>query len=72
MEERIDHLRKVWKQQGSRQFYKLDTYIFDCDGVIWNVTDVEQEKNPDELQKAVVAQVNKLWSQKQEGSFPYK
>jgi len=64
MEERIDHLRKVWKQQGSRQFYKLDTYIFDCDGVIWNVTDVEQEKNPDELQKAVVAQVNKLWSQK--------
>jgi len=63
MEERMENLRKIWKQQSSK-FYKLDTYIFDCDGVIWNVTDFEREKNPEELQQVIVAQVNKLLSQK--------
>uniref|UniRef100_A0A7S4PUG9 Phosphoglycolate phosphatase n=1 Tax=Alexandrium monilatum TaxID=311494 RepID=A0A7S4PUG9_9DINO len=60
----LEDLRQDWQQFSKTQFDSLRTYVFDCDGVLWNITDADKVKSPDDLQKDVLAKVNGLLQNK--------
>lgn len=56
-----DKLREVWASRGQQDFHTLKTFVFDCDGVLWNVADPEKAPasgdTPDSQEQAMQARI---------------
>lgn len=55
----LPELRRLWSEGGQKKFDSMSTLIFDCDGVLWSVTDPEGREEPEALQHKIVERVNK-------------